>query len=143
MPVLIWLVPLLLCVWCALCALLAWGGGWSKLARHYRAQGRPAGRKFWMQSARFGWVDYNNCLTILVCDDGLYLAVWPPFRFAHPPLLLPWSALHVVAVREQWWRRDVILAVGTPALLRLRLPLRIVDAAKDMLQAPDCPGQEA
>jgi hypothetical protein len=133
MPLEIWLVlPLVLCVWCAVCLMLAWAGGWSRLARSYRAAGKPAGRSFWMQSARFGWVDYNNCLTMRVSEAGLYLAVFPLFRLAHPPLLLPWSALHVLAVRERWWWRDVTLAVGTPPQGRLRLPLHVVDAARDL-----------
>jgi hypothetical protein len=138
MPWELWLVlPLFLCVWCAVCLMVAWAGGWSRLARSYRAAGKPAGRSFWMQSARIGWVDYNGCLTIRVSQDGLYLSVWPLLRLAHPPLLLPWSALQVLAVRDRWWSRAVTLAVGTPPQARLRLPLHVVDAARDLGQAVD------
>jgi hypothetical protein len=134
---LLWLLPLIVCVWFAICIVAAWVGGWARLAQSYRAAYRPEGRKFRMQSVGFDWANYGNCVTILVSRDGLYLAVWPLFRFSHPPLLLPWSALQVLAVHDRWWRRDVTVAVGTPPLVRLRLPLHVVDAAKDLLPASD------
>ena len=131
----LWVVPLIFAFWCVLSALLAWLDGWRALARHYRAVGLPTGQTFSWQSGRIGWLDYNGCLTIRVCEDGLYLAVWPPVVFSHPPLLLPWSKLHVVSVRDKWWGRDVTLTVGTPPLARIRLPLKVLDAA-DRLRPP-------
>jgi hypothetical protein len=123
-------------LWCLTCALLARVGGWSVLARSYRALGKPDGRQFAMQSARFGWVDYSRCLTVRVAASGLYVVVWPLFRVGHPPLLIPWAVLCVLAVREGWWRSDVTLAVGAPELARIRLPLKVVAAAEGLRGEP-------
>jgi hypothetical protein len=131
----LWFVPFFLLVWCSVCAVLARLGGWHSLARHYRALGKPNGKRFGMQSARFGWVDYNGCLSIRVAAEGLYIAMWPMFRLAHPPLLIPWSALRVLGVNDRWWRRDVTLAVGMPEIARIRLPLRVVSAAEGLQSA--------
>jgi hypothetical protein len=61
--------------------------------------------------------------------------MWPIFRLAHPPLLIPWSALRVLSVNDRWWRRDVTLAVGIPEIARIRLSLRVVSAAEDLQSA--------
>jgi hypothetical protein len=123
------------CFWLVLLSTIAWLGGWSALARHYKAVNAPSGQRFSMQSGALGWIDYNGCLTLRVCPEGLYLAIWPLFRFAHPPLLIPWSALHVLKVQDKWWSRHVDMAVDTPAIARLRLPLKVVEAAQKLSPA--------
>src|SRR5262245_54037039 len=128
----IWIIPFLLWMWWATSTLLAWSGGWTALARRYRATAKPSGTTFRMQSARFGWVDYNGCLTIRVSAEGVYLELWPILRIGHPALLIPWSALTVLQVRERWWAKDVTLAVETPEIARIRLPLKVVEAAEGL-----------
>jgi hypothetical protein len=103
------------------------------VAERYPAASVPDGQKFSMQYVAFRWVEYNGCLTIRVSPEGLYLAIWPLFRFAHPPLLIPWAALHILAVRQTWWNRDVLLAVDSPEITRIRLPLRVVEAVRSLL----------
>jgi len=34
---------------------------------------------------------YRNCLVVGASPTGLYLAVFFPFRVAHPPLFIPWN----------------------------------------------------
>src|SRR5205085_12497838 len=114
----------------AVVAALARGGGWDALARRYRWVGVPAGEGFSFQVAEFGWVGYNGCVTIRVSTEGLYFAIWPMFRFAHPPLLIPWSDLHVLKVRPMAWVSDVTLSAGRPPAARIRLPFRILEAAR-------------
>src|SRR5437879_535157 len=101
-------------------------GGWAAIARQYRATGTLSGKTFWLQSARFGWCDYNGCLTIRITDEGLRLSMLPPFRPGHPPIFLPWSALNVVEVCDRWYGRYVAIDVGTPTIGRIRLPLKIM-----------------
>jgi hypothetical protein len=129
----LWVIPLLVVYFCFVLKMVAWLAGWSRLARQYRTSTLPDGTNLSMQSGRIGLIHYGNCLTIRVCTDGLYLAVFPLFRFGHPPLLIPWSDLHVLAVRDRWWGRDVTLTVGTPSITQLRLPLKVLDAADTLL----------
>jgi hypothetical protein len=38
------------------------------------------------------WIaGYHNCLVVGATEAGLYLATFPFFPLAHPPLLIPWS----------------------------------------------------
>jgi hypothetical protein len=131
-PILLFLPIFFICFWLILCSSLSWLGGWTALGKRYKAPGKPEGKRFWMQSVRCGWVDYNGCVTVWVAPHGLYMAVWLPFRSGHPPLFLPWSALHILEIHESWWASYVIVAVDNPPVARLRLPLRVVDAAKEI-----------
>jgi hypothetical protein len=120
---------------------LSWASGWRALARRYRTSGEPGGVRFSMQSGRVGVVDYNRCLTVGVSAEGLYLAMLFFFRVGQPPLLIPWSDLTVVAIRDRWYARDITLRVGDPLtpgelpVARLRLPLRVARAAEAMRAA--------
>jgi hypothetical protein len=131
---------------CVILVDCAWNGGWHPLAQHYRAFGKPNGKRFCMQSACFGVWRYRG-LSMRVAESGLYIALSPMHRLtnplllipwlAHPPLLIPWSALHVLSVndgswRRGWLRRNVTLAVGMPEIAQIRLPLRVVTAAEDL-----------
>jgi hypothetical protein len=91
MPTVVVIASLLLfaCFWCGLLTLLARISGWTAIAAQYRATGAEEGRALGMQSARFGWIDYNVCLTIRVRDEGLRISIWPFFPSGHPLLFLP------------------------------------------------------
>jgi hypothetical protein len=124
--------------WVATSLALSWQSGWRALARRYRAAKQRCGTRFPMQSGRVGAVNYRRCLTVGVSDAGLYLAVLFYLRIGHPPLLIPWSDLTVVAVRDRWYARDITLAAGDPRAAgghlaaRLRLPLRVAREAVDL-----------
>jgi hypothetical protein len=115
-----------------ICSTIAWLGGWRALGDTYPAAEKPQGKQFRMQKIRCGWVDYNGCVTLIVTQSGLYLAVWLLFRSGHPPLLLPWHALHVLEIHEAWWGSYVYVAVDSPPVARLRLPLKVVEAAQEL-----------
>lgn len=108
--------------------------GWTKLADRFRADREPDdGTCFRGQFFRIGWCDYNACMTIRVCPDGLYLAVWPIF-VGHPPLLIPWSELQVVEERPSRWFAFAVVTVRQPTLAKLRLPLPVIDAAREWIR---------
>jgi hypothetical protein len=103
-------------------------GGWAALAKRYRATNAPPGKQFSFQSAQLGMANYGSCLTIVVSADGLYLSVFPPFRFGHPPILIPWAEIHnLKEKRILWLWRMVEMQVGTPVIATLTLPLRILE----------------
>jgi hypothetical protein len=105
------------------------------VAGRYRATDVPEGRRFRMQHIAFGWLGYNGCVTIIVSPDGVYLALWPPFRFSHPALLIPWSALHVVRIKSSGWSKEAKLTIEDPPLASLKLPYKVIEAAQELAPA--------
>jgi hypothetical protein len=116
-------------VWWLVLSIIANLGGWASLAKQFPATDAATGRKYGWQSGRFNWCDYNGCITIRVTDAGLRISMPPPFRPGHRPMFLPWSALHVIEVCDRWYGRYVTIDVGSPVVARIRLPLKIMDAA--------------
>ena len=79
--------------WVFVLWLLSELSGWRKLAAVYRAQHAPNGKRFLMQTGKIGDTWYGRCLTIYTSGEGLYVSLWPVFRFRQPPLFIPWSAV--------------------------------------------------
>jgi hypothetical protein len=105
-PLSTWFIPLFpiffAAMWLAITGGLAELGGWGELARLYR---EPAGmaraplQRFPMASLDLRRrsfslpMNYGNCVVVEVAAAGLHLRTWLPFRFRHPPLLIPWSQI--------------------------------------------------
>ena len=89
---------------------------WRKLAAVYRADRPPFGRCLPMQGGWVGDTLYTRCLTIYTSPEGLYVSLWPIFRFRQPPLFIPWGAIH--NRREKRWllSRLVQFDIGAPPL---------------------------
>src|SRR5262245_35695457 len=117
---------------CVILATLAQLGGWSAVAAQYRSDQWPDGQTFRRQFTRFNWVEYNGCVTIRVCSEGLGISLWPLFRFSHPSLFIPWSALHVITMCDRWYGRYVTVLVNDPPIAKIRLPLKVMEAAKQL-----------
>jgi len=117
--------------WLLSCALASWSGGWSALARSYRAPAPFVGLKWRLRGAQMRWwMNYNNVLTIGVNAQGMYLAVMFLFRFRHPPLLIPWSDIRV-RCRRGWIVNYVTLTLGR----ELQIPLRMRSSLAAKLRA--------
>src|ERR1700737_4025492 len=72
--------------------------GWALLAKRFRSTGMLCGYSWPFRSARMRFlVQYRNCLSVGADESGLYVAVFPLFRFGHPPLLIPWSEVSVIS----------------------------------------------
>jgi hypothetical protein len=97
-------------------ALLAYMSGWWKLAALYRAQRPPSGRCFLLAGGKVGDVWYRGCLTIHTSAEGLYLSVWPIFRFREPPLLIPLSDIRNRREKRWLWFRCIEFDVGSPPI---------------------------
>ena len=78
-------------IWCfvfKILSVLSWG----KLAQKYTSYHPPSGSTLKWQSLVLGrLMNYNRCVTIHVGGAGLFLEMPRFFRFAHPPLRIPWS----------------------------------------------------
>jgi len=65
--------------------------GWSRLAEKYQTSEKPESKV--MQAVQAQWGSFmiaGNIYTIACNSEGMYLGVLFPFRFGHPPLLIPW-----------------------------------------------------
>lgn len=94
--------------------LIAMLGDWDILARNFRAHHKPGGAFYYMQSVGIGTSSYRNMLTVGITSEGLYLAVFFPFRLFHPPLLIPWSEITEVHENKFLSWRTYRLAIGSP-----------------------------
>jgi hypothetical protein len=88
-------------IWLLTTGLISMIGGWHSLADRYAA---PDGfeiapdQRFRFRSIvlrRLPWFParYRGCVTVSLITAGCHLAVLVVFRYRHPPLLIPWSAI--------------------------------------------------
>ena len=115
-------------LWIGITLLMSFIGGWRNLARHYAATGKPVGgREFRHLTGMFGMASYKHVLTVVVTGEGLYIANRTVFRFGHPPLFIPFTAI-VDARRQTLIFRDyVAFDVGSPPIASIRLPLKVFE----------------
>lgn len=113
-------------MWFGVVGLIGSLGGWGALAARYPAQPDESGHLFAMASASLGRgllpMNYNGCLKVRLGNAGIGLSVLLPFRFRHPPLTIPWTAVESC---QQGWHRlwpgvDLRLRSGERIVLRGR-----------------------
>jgi hypothetical protein len=99
------LIPIMFVgMWLGISALLSLGG-WRALAKTYRHTARPEGKPFPFSAMSLGVTRYKGCVLAHLNDKGLALSVYLPFRFCHPNLFIPWSAV-IDCHRERHGFRD-------------------------------------
>ncbi len=120
-----WLVPLFIAACFVAVALLARVAGWPSLATTLRAPGVPAGQSLrfvtgWLGSASFP-IKYKNCLRVVLNDEGFYLSIMQPFKFASPALFVPWGQVASCTVEQAFSTQIVIFRFrGQWSRLKLR-----------------------
>lgn len=118
-------------LWCLVCYSLSWLGGWHALAHRYRCESDFSGERWRFRSGKMRWnLGYSSCLTFGANRDGLYLAVFFPFRVGQPPLFIPWSEITVRRERRSlMWRTRFTLGNERriPLLISQRLGDRILE----------------
>ena len=117
-------------MWCGIVWLMAHLGGWARLGQHYGTHQTPRGESFRYQSGMIGWISYRGILQVHDANDGVFLSMPWPFRVGHPPLFIPWTAMHDASELQLLWMRFVRFAVGSPAMVRMRLPAKVFDAVE-------------
>lgn len=115
--------------WCFVLWALSALGGWNSLAGVYPARERSGGATYYMQTGFVGAVCYRSCLNFRVSPAGLYLSIVPLFRFAHPPLLIPWSDIGSPLSNAGVFLRLVEVPVGRPTITRISLPSAVIQSA--------------
>ncbi len=116
-------------LWCFAMYLVSLLSGWQALTRRFRAQSEPTGP---MQTAGpflftvylRNWTHYNSVIRVTAAQDALYLSVLVLFRFAHPPLRIPWEEITVSSTRW-FWRDYVVLTLGREEQVPMRISMRM------------------
>ena len=135
-----WFPIFFVAFWCAICALIAFIGGWQSLARRYRGEPTTVIDQVTFGSGQLGVLraNYNNCLSVTVGPGGVGLKVLLPFRILHPSLLVPWSE---IAACERWRtfglfdRTRLRLVGGGPPIVLSGRAARLVGEACGVTQA--------
>lgn len=131
-----WLIlPGFLAIWLLASLAISRISGWAALASSFQLEADFNGDKWNWQSATMRWgTRLNHCLAIGCDQRGLYLAMMLPFRFCHPPLLIPWREIQV-SRRRYFLFEYVQLLLGReeriPLLLFPRTAERLRLAARD------------
>lgn len=107
--------------------LLSFIGGWQWLSRVYRISQRPSAKAHFFCSGHVGWVNYKGCLVFHVIEDGFFLSVIPICRIGHPPLFIPWHALHRVTEGRLIYLPGITYDIGNPRITTLTLSERLVE----------------
>ena len=99
-----WLFLLFIAACVAGVVLLARMAGWPSLATTLGAQAVPAGEGLRFVTGSLGSpalpIKYKNCLRLVVNEEGFYVALMLPFRFASPPLFVPWAQIESCTVEQ-------------------------------------------
>lgn len=99
--------------WVAIVRLIAYLGGWAKLARYYSTDEAVSGDRFRMSSARFGRIaGYNSTLNITVSSQGIHLQTILLFRMGHVPLFIPWEDFSQLKRDQFAFRTSVRMSIS-------------------------------
>jgi hypothetical protein len=89
-------------LWISITFVLSLIGGWFELGRHYRATEPFRDTRWYLRRVSMRMQTSYSGITVGANSVGLYLAVLPFFRIAHPPLLIPWQDISVKPARFLW-----------------------------------------
>jgi hypothetical protein len=81
-------------IWFGVIALLAFVGGWPRLARRFAASGPADGERFSAVTGSMGRsVLYQHAWTVTITNAGVHVALWRLLAYRSPPLFIPWSQI--------------------------------------------------
>jgi hypothetical protein len=66
----------------------------------------------------------------VISQEGFYVGCWWPFRFAHPPLLIPWRDLYNVSFKKFLWIEMARFDVSFPALATFQISKKVFEEAR-------------
>jgi hypothetical protein len=118
-----WFLPLFIGGWLTICCFISLIGGWHALAKRYRNASSTSGKLFSFASMGLGSgsfpVSYRSCLFVRLDPTGIALSVFPLFRFFHPKLLIPWSAVSNCKRERLWFMDCTAVYVSEPQIRML------------------------
>ncbi|MBX2863000.1 MAG: hypothetical protein KTR27_05555 [Leptolyngbyaceae cyanobacterium MAG.088] len=117
-------------LWCTVSLLLAYIGGWAKLANQYLdvpEREKRLERIYGMQSGYIGTTRYKGCLNFRIYEEGLGLSVLFLFRIGHPPLFIPWDQFHAMSEKRVFFTRFCKVFIGQPVIATMTFPVALRD----------------
>lgn len=119
-------------IWVLTTYVLGLLSGWSLLSKRFRYQGVYYGETWPFRSARMRTlVHFGNALTMGADETGLYMAVFPLFRFGNPPLLIPWSEISVVPGERGFIFKKRLLLLGRQETISLSISSSFAKVLKE------------
>ena len=110
-------------LWISITWLMSFIGGWGRVAKRYPAIARPdEGLMLRRVTGMFGMARYKLVLTTITTETGIYIESRKVFRIGHPPLFIPFSAMHGLRKQTLFFWEYVAFDVDEPALASVRLP---------------------
>lgn len=99
-----------------ICGVLSLLGGWYHLAAQFKSDALVEGELFRLRSGSMGWeafpISYRSTLFATVGAQGFALSVLFPFRFLHPQLVIPWSAVERCEYVKVWFADRVAVHIA-------------------------------
>jgi hypothetical protein len=88
-------------MWFGISGLLALLGDWWRLSKLFPDPDPPQAPLFGYPSGiSMNSMNYRSCVTAVADEDGIHLRISLIFRFMHPPLLIPWSAIGSITQKK-------------------------------------------
>ena len=110
-----WFFPFFILMWLAISAALSLMGGWHSLAERFKSGEEVEGERYRFRSGEMGFgmvpVSYGACLFVTVGPTAFSLSVLFVFRFLHPRLVIPWSAVERCERVRYWLMNRVAVHV--------------------------------
>jgi hypothetical protein len=122
-------------IWCFVLWVLAFAGGWRRLAQQYGDTTMFTGDTSRFKSARIGTVNYNGALVLGATDMGLYLAPIAIFRPFHRPMFIPWGEIQGEPFQGAFG--GVVLTFPSISGARIHLYARTVEPIRRYLTSAD------
>ena len=106
--------------------------GWNFLSKRFRYRGVYYGEKWSFQSARMRTlIHFGSALTLGADESGLYMAVFPLFRFGNPPLLIPWSEISIIHGERGLIFKKRVLLLGRQETISLSISSSLAATLKE------------
>ena len=100
-------------------------GDWHALAAKYGTTENPKGEEFVLQGGKVGRVNYKNCLTINIIEQGFYISLLFVPRTLMPTLFIPWSEVINPKRSRFLWFEYLNFEIGLPPIATMSLPSKI------------------
>ena len=115
-------------LWIGVTLFMSLVGGWRRLGKLYPAPlPLPTGRRLSGVTGMFGVASYKRVLTVTTTSDGLVIENRFVFRPGHPPLFIPFSAMHDMRKQMLYFWEYAAFDVGDPSVAAVRLPTKVFE----------------
>jgi hypothetical protein len=119
----------LVTLWSLVSFIIGTISGWNALSKRFSCpRGAFHGETWSFRTARMRFFTrYGNSLTFGADETGLYMSIFPIFRFGHPPLLIPWAEVAVVPGERGLIFKQLTLRLGRQEAIPLRISASLVE----------------